>query len=73
MNQYDPFVNELAQAIRAYKPMPAFPEGLTLDEAYSILPKVAARACDQQVRGLKAVSELVSAPWIGRATQLSLL
>lgn len=54
MGRHDSFVNDLAQAIRSHSPMPPFPAGLTLDDAYSLLPKVARMTCDKRVSGIKA-------------------
>lgn len=44
----------LSEAIRNHQPLPAFPQGLTLEQAYQLLPEVAAGVCDVAPRGIKA-------------------
>lgn len=52
--QHESFIADLGSAIRSHKPLPAFPPGITLHQAYSILPAVASLVCDDSRRGLKA-------------------
>lgn len=54
MADHQRFIAELAGAIRSYRPLPAFPSGLTLQNAYAMLPEVAAAICDSGSPGLKA-------------------
>jgi len=54
LNQHEHFLKELAASIRAHSTLPAFPPGITLEQAYAMLPKVASLACDASVYGLKA-------------------
>ncbi len=54
MGQHQRFIADLARAIRSRSPLPAFPPGLTLEDAYSMLPVVAASVCDDSSSGIKA-------------------
>ena len=51
---HDEFQAKLASDIVGHNPLSEFPEGLTLDDAYALLPSVAERVCDRKIRGLKA-------------------
>lgn len=54
MTNHQQFIVALADAIRARAPLPPFPAGVTMDEAYRMLPAAAARVCDSGTSGLKA-------------------
>lgn len=51
---HEEFQARLAEKIIDHQPLPGFPDGLTLDEGYELLPSVAQRVCKQRVRGIKA-------------------
>ncbi|PLW67850.1 hypothetical protein [Pseudohalioglobus lutimaris] len=51
---HEEFQAKLASDILGHNPLSEFPEGLTLDDAYALLPSVAERVCDKKIRGLKA-------------------
>lgn len=51
---YEEFQNQLAIDIQDHNPLPEFPEGLTLDNAYAMLPSLTERVCGGSIRGLKA-------------------
>lgn len=48
------FMGDLATAIRNREPFPQFPEGLTLDDAFDSLYRLAALVCDERTAGIKA-------------------
>lgn len=48
------FQSELIAAIRSGNPLPAYPEGLTLEGAYSALKPFTLEACDNSIAGIKA-------------------
>ncbi len=48
------FTRDLADAIRSHAPLPEFPPGVSLEEAYAVLPEIAERLCDTRIAGLKA-------------------
>jgi len=52
--QHELFIAELASAIRSHSQLPAFPSGITLEQAYAMLPDVVSLVCDTRTRGLKA-------------------
>ena len=48
------FVAKLASAVRSRAALPAFPAGISLEQAYGLLPEVVSQVCDSGSRGLKA-------------------
>lgn len=48
------FAEALTAAIRSHSPLPAFPEGLTLDDAYEALEAISASLCNSASPGIKA-------------------
>ena len=48
------FLSDLASAIRSRSAFPSFPADIDLEQAYEMLPVLAALACDSATRGLKA-------------------
>jgi 2-keto-4-pentenoate hydratase len=50
----DAFLERLAHAIRDNATLPEFPPGVTLDDAYRLLPKLTERVSSHPHVGLKA-------------------
>lgn len=54
MTEYATFIEQLVCAIKLQEPLPAFPESLELDRAYSLLPEVVTGVTGSDVAGVKA-------------------
>lgn len=54
MTDVSSFVAALCNAIKSQKAFPAFPEGLSLDDAYALLPDLVNGVTGADIAGVKA-------------------